>query len=227
MRRLVLVVLVCWVEYSYAGFISSVNSLFGVGGSHKHRKTAVVKDQDDGSLQLYQRFCTNNTTAYGYQIKCERPSLVTNFKADASASLHCNQRYRGISQQFPESVIITPQFIASLNLCSGVVYGPNILKRISVIEESSGLIQDNDSKTYYDLVCNGKSGYESAIYLRQQQALLNTESQQVQQCINLSQPPQARNFVMMFYVCIGLALVALGVFAFRICKNKQQENFDD
>ena len=50
-----------------------------------------------------------------------------------------------------------------------VVYGPNILKRTSVIEESSGLIQDNDSKTYYDVVCNGKSSYESTIYLRQQQ----------------------------------------------------------
>ena len=223
MRRSVLVViLVCCVECSYAGFISSVNSLFGVGGSHKHRKTTVVKDQDD-SLQLYQQFCTNNPTMYGYQIKCERSSRITHFKADASASIHCNQRYRGISQQFPESVIITQQFIASLNLCPAVVYGPNILKRTSVIEESSGLIQDNDSKTYYDVVCNGKSGYESTIYLRQQQAILNTESQQIQQCINSSQPPQARNFVMMFYICIGLALVALGVFVIRIYKNKHQD----
>lgn len=226
MRRLVLIVLVCWVGCSYASLMGSINSLFGVGGTHKHRKATVAKDQDDNSLQLYQQFCTNNPTVYGYQIKCERSSRVTHFKADASASIHCSQRYRGISQQFPESVIITQQFIASLNLCSGVVYGPNILKRTSVMEESSGLIQDNDSKTYYDLVCNGKSGYESTIYLRQQQALLNTESQQIQQCINLSQPPQARNFVMMFYICVGLALVALGVFAFRVYKGKRQQDFE-
>lgn len=225
MRRLVLVVLVCCIGSSYASFVGSINSLFGVGGSHKHRKTTVVKDED-GSLQLYQQFCTNNATAYGYQIKCERSSQVTHFKADASASIHCNQRYRGVSQQFPESVIITQQFIASLNLCPAVVYGPNILKKTSVIEESSGLIQDNDSKTYYDVVCNGKSGYESTIYLRQQQEILNAESQQIQQCINLNQPPQARNFVMMFYICIGLALVALGVFAFRVYRNKHQD-FDN
>jgi hypothetical protein len=225
MRRLVLVVLICCIESSYASFVGSINSLFGVGGSHKHRKTTAVKDED-GSLQLYQQFCTNNATAYGYQIKCERSSQITHFKADASASIHCNQRYRGISQQFPESVIITQQFIASLNLCPAVVYGPNILKRTSVIEESSGLIQDNDSKTYYDVVCNGKSSYESTIYLRQQQEILNAESQQIQQCINLSQPPQARNFVMMFYICIGLALVALGVFAFRVYRNKHQD-FDN
>lgn len=222
MRRLVLIVLVCWVGCSYASLMGSINSLFGVGGTHKHRKTTVAKDQDDNSLQLYQQFCTNNPTVYGYQIKCEAPSRIIHFKADPAVSVHCSERYRGISQQFPESVIITQQFITNLNLCPGVIYGPNTLKLTSVIEKNGVLTQDNTSKTYYDLVCNGKSGYRSTVYLRKQQELLNTEKQQIQQCINLSQPPQARNFVMMFYICVGLALVALGVFAFRVYKGKHQ-----
>lgn len=216
MRKILLMVFVILMQCSYASFFG----LFGGGGSHHHR-TDVNKapTQIDPSIQNYQQWCTLAHTSYGFQISCNQPPVTAAFKADASATVSCKQRYNGINQQFPNIISLSNNFIASLKLCSGQVFGPYQIQTINVAQESNNtLLQSNTLSTFYDVVCSGMGSYESTAYIRQQESINLLASQNTQQCLDHIPTQQVHNFLFLFYICIFLALISLGLIAYKYYK---------
>ncbi len=221
MRKILLIILAVWLQCSYASFFG----LFGGGSSHHRSKPKVsqaVPAPADNSSQYYQQWCSLAPTNFGFQISCVQPPVVTSFKSDASASVKCKQLYNGVSKQFPQQVSLSTTFINSLNLCSGSVHGPFQVSMVNVTEQESGqLIQANSLTTFYSIDCVGKVPYESTFYLSQQESINRFASQNLQQCLDRIPTRQVHNFLFLFYICIGLALISLGIISYKYYKNRQ------
>lgn len=218
MRKIIFLVLLCWFGIANASFFSNL-----FGGSHHKKSSRNQTSQQviDPSQDNYQQFCTKNQTPYGFQIRCQLADLVTSFKPSESAVIKCSQTYRGISNKFPSNVALSNDFISSLNLCQGASYGPFTVPSISVLNESGIFVQKNSLVTYYDIACQGLSGYESNIYAHMAQQNESNLEQQINLCVaQAQQQPQMRNFVMMFYICAGIALISLIIVIIRKYKQR-------
>ena len=220
MRKILLIVLIVWMQVSSASFFG----LFG-GSSHHRSKPNVTKSAPapiDNSSQYYQQWCSLAPTNYGFRINCAQPPVLTNLKADASASVRCQQLYTGVSKQFPAQVNLSTAFINSLKLCSGQVYGPFQISMINVTQqESNNLLQANNLSTFYAIDCAGKVPYESAEYISQQESINRLASQNIQQCLDHIPTRQVNNILFVFYICIGMALVSLGLISYKYYKRRQ------
>lgn len=218
MRNIIFLILLCWFGAANASFFSN---LFGGSHHRKSSKNKVIQEEIDPSQDNYQQFCSKNQTTYGFQIRCQSPDLVTSFKPSESAIIKCSQTYRGISNKFPTSVVLSNDFISSLNLCQGMSYGPFTVPSISVLNESGIFVQKNSLVTYYDVACQGLSAYESNTYTHIAQQNENNLEQQINLCIaQAQQQPQMRNFIIMFYVCAGIALISLIIVIIRKYKQR-------
>lgn len=220
MRKILLIVLAVWLQCSYASFFG----LFG-GSSHHRSKPKVTKAAPapvDNSSQYYQQWCSLAPTNFGFQISCVQPPILTNLKANASASMKCQQLYNGENKQFPSPVSLSTAFINSLNLCSGSVHGPFQVSMVNVTQQESGeLLQANSLTTFYSIDCIGKVAYESTLYLNQQESINRLASQNLQQCLDHIPTRQVHNFLFLFYLCIGLALISLGLVSYKYYKNRR------
>ncbi len=226
MRKKLLLLCLSLISLSYASLLGSINSLFDSGhGRHRHRpnNTQQINDSSEAS---FKQFCKSIPAQYGFQIRCERPNIQTRFKADASATVKCSQIYAGVNKTYPQIVTLSDDFISNLHLCSGKKYGPfQVDNTIISAESASNYHQANSNVTYYDIVCDGsKASYESNMYLTmqaKQNALIN---QHIEECLDQIPQPQARKFVIMFYICVGLALISFAMIAYRNYKNKKSKN---
>lgn len=216
-NKIIFLILLCWFGIANASFFSN---LFG-GNHHRKSKSKVSQQVVDPSQDNYQQFCTKNQTPYGFQIRCQAADLVTSFKPSESAIIKCSQTYRGTSNKFPNSVALSNDFISSLNLCQGASYGPFTVPSISVLNESGIFVQKNSLVTYYDVACQGLSAYESNTYTHMAQQNESNLEQQINLCVaQAQQQPQMRNFVIMFYICAGIALISLIIVIVRRYKQR-------
>jgi hypothetical protein len=88
-------------------------------------------------------------------------------------------------------------------------------------QESNNLLQANNLNTFYAIDCAGKVPYESTEYISQQESINRLASQNIQQCLDHIPTGQVNNILFVFYICIGLALVSLGMISYKYYKRRQ------
>lgn len=195
----------------------SFNDIFG-SNNHRHKKKSSTTDN---SASLFQQYCQKQATPYGLHITCQMPNLVTNFKANASATIRCNQQYWGTNTNYPNMVSLSEQFLFSLNQCSGTIYGPAIVKNTIVMPESNNaLTQNNSLTTNYDIVCDSKAGFESQQYENQQQTIIANINNKIQACQNSIKAPSAQNFIYAFYIFLAIAFIAFSIIFWQYYRKK-------
>lgn len=202
---------------------SFLDSWFGNNSNKQHRRhkqassSTTTIDMNKESA-VYRQYCQTESTGYGFKIKCSMTNVVA-FKANESSAVKCAETINGVGS-YPSPVILNKVYLNSLNSCKGEIFGPNTLKFANVEKNGTDFLSKNISVTYYDIVCNSSIGYESTQYIVQQKSYNDTKNKAVLECQEIN-APEPKKFIIMFYICIGLALVSLGVVLYKKYKNKQ------
>ena len=212
MKHKPLIILACLISSS-SSFAFSFNSIFG---SHhhscSHKKAVVVNYRQDKAN--FDKYCSQKQTDYGIQISCNLPDQVSNFKYDASATVKCRQKIKGISNTYPGRVQVSTDYIETLNLCQDEdVYGPYALHSTTVVESNtSGAVQNNHTNTIYDVICaNSKTGesYVPSIYTTLQNQYESDQNQAINTCVNnASATTSSSNYILVFKIFFGLAIIS-------------------
>lgn len=214
-----LVFIICLVfTVAHANFLDSI-----FGHKSKHRKqhaTSSVPVSIDYTKEtkIYTQYCQSESTTYGFKVTCNLEPDIVPFKASASATVKCVQMVNGVNNSYPATVSISKEFISSLKLCKGNVYGPNTIQKSIIEPRESEFISKHISTTYYDVVC-GSSGYESMQYIVQQNVYTEQNNKTIAQCQELN-APEPKKFIVMFYICIGLALISLLIIIYQKYRRK-------
>jgi hypothetical protein len=188
--------------------------------SHKIRRYEPAHAPDN-SATVFRQYCTIHNLVYGRQIICKTPEQVTNFKLDASATVRCKQKYHGVSEEYPATIQLSSAFLQSFNQCNGEIHGPNIISNSAIREENPNLTQQiNYTSTYYDIVCG--PGFESIIYLKQQQSLHLAMQESIEHCIKASEAPDAKGFLYTFLIFVVVAITAFGIIIRRVYHKRQK-----
>jgi hypothetical protein len=208
MRKVIyFVTFILMSQLANAWFLS--NLFHADGSTHRHKTTAKTIDY---SAAFFQQYCQSQPLKYGVHIVCQQPMVTTQFKADASDTVRCSQKYRGINNQFPANVVLSSNFLQTLNKCNGSIYGPALFHQTTVVTESNNtFVQNNGLQTNYDIVCDTSAGFESGSYSSTEQKNNLLIQNEIQQCISNAEKPQARSFLYVFYFFVLIALIAFAI----------------
>jgi hypothetical protein len=209
-----LIVLYLIANLSYANFL---NSVFTWHKKPKHK--AVIIDYSDDATS-FKRYCNMESTVYGYQIKCITQTPIVTFKPDASTTVKCAQMVNGIGNDYLPHLNLEHGYIKTLAKCKNTVYGPNILQTSKVSSSGTYATSSHQTTTYYDIVCDGNSGYDKTIHVNEQKQYIDANNLKIHQCIDET-TGTAKSFILMFEICAGLAILALGIFIYKTYYRKK------
>ncbi|MCE3269118.1 MAG: hypothetical protein K0R49_1370, partial [Burkholderiales bacterium] len=117
------------------------------------------------------------------------------------------------------------EFIKQMKLCHGAkVVGPHILHTTNILEISELGIEQNQTETFYDVICHDEQNFLKGIYKKRQDQYNANLLKKLARCD--VPKPSATNLVkykLIFKILFGLAIFALVIY-FYYSKYKNKNN---
>ncbi|MCC2624674.1 MAG: hypothetical protein K0R14_547 [Burkholderiales bacterium] len=205
--RFVFIIIAATLNFN--AFAFNFSSLFHTH-KHKHRKVVAKAPTYVDAKGDFEKYCIKKEVAYGVQISCTKTDEPVVFKFDASGTVKCKQKVKGLSNVYPGQVDIPNGFIKQMKICPNAkIFGPNILHKVNVTESGVSAMQRNQTETYYDVVCHDDSTYQAAMYKNQQSKYDKEINDKLTKCEHQEVAVMdSLKYILIFKILVALAVVS-------------------